>query len=776
LNQAIRKAIALDGMQGAVPAWRWRQDGSLFGDNEYTDDTSDCKRIAFTITHTVHIPLVSDIGVAKEHLPQLTSDTLSSVSELADIITNQMLVARAMQTSRLEQNRLLRILWASTKARYPLLGNGKHGMLDMCVGVLGHSSGHSWLEGLTTGQSDMYWNNLECDCKQRINREADAIARSSGTTWWVLHRDSRRFVPSLVTCWQSSDHNADLSTTASPLYKSRVKEGHITNQLVVPERFMMLPWSRVCEDDESKRTSGWAPSTFTSYTTVCRSIRVFNGDEGRWVTVSLKDALLSSDIFQDGERGKRLIRDNLKPLLWPAATKPDILMASEIFRGTGTLDMILNQICSSENHMRDFHLYVQKFVAPELADLDLHTFNSASTISHITTQVNQLTNTLNHMFCHEYAMFVSFNTLVPLFPSILYLIQELTVICENSDRNPELIQRLEGLLKQLPDPSNTHEGWLNFFVVVCVQFKEILKHFNIEIPATFKETLDTRVMLEYLKSIITAYVTGLGKIHTQANRSRMLHLLNLVPVRENFLLYLLDNNLVFPLSFVLFRSGCEFITAGALACQSDDTLVETQFHPGSFVSVSPDIPSDTVAISTSVKACVYMENPLPVHAWPNLHVVSYVGGAGTKLHLPGKDRPRPGSGDIQCVAVPYNFYPTSNWTDLCGRVHPDLAAVGCDNSECAYPTSEWYARRNEWKQGAEHQFTYQPSARGVDKRAPSHHMHPPGCYTLHGQAPQLNYNVSTGKFDRCTLGATLLGTHVRPAMYKAHATLDTSIK
>jgi hypothetical protein len=176
-----------------------------------------------------------------------------------------------------------------------------------------------------------------------------------------------------------------------------------------------------------------------------------------------------------------------------------------------------------------------------------------------------------------------------------------------------------------------------------------------------------------------------------------------------------------------------------------------------------------------VKACVYMENPLPVHAWPNLHVVSYVGGGGTKLLSPGNHNPGSGSGDIQCVAVPYNFHPTSNWTDLCGKVHSDLAAVGCDNSDCAYPTSEWYAKRNNWKQGADHQFTYQPSARGVHKRAPLHHMHQPVCYTLHGQAPQLNYNVTTGKFDRCTLGATLLGTHVRPAMYNAHATLDTSI-
>jgi hypothetical protein len=162
---------------------------------------------------------------------------------------------------------------------------------------------------------------------------------------------------------------------------------------------------------------------------------------------------------------------------------------------------------------------------------------------------------------------------------------------------------------------------------------------------------------------------------------------------------MIDHDIPFPMSFLLFRMHIHVKSGCMLFMKSGEETGSLVIKEAS-ISFQRNTSAFSVYVSSRFDAGACIAKPQNIFRQQAMACTGYRGGAGTSLWNPQRDADKFHNGDLTkdvfVMAVPYNYKPKDNWTDITGQMDAAYyASPGYRLSKPMFPTAEAY--RQVWQ-------------------------------------------------------------------------------
>lgn len=169
--------------------------------------------------------------------------------------------------------------------------------------------------------------------------------------------------------------------------------------------------------------------------------------------------------------------------------------------------------------------------------------------------------------------------------------------------------------------------------------------------------------------------------------------------RENFEA-LINNNILFPMNFLLFRPHATFRGNTVIKCMGGGVAGNMYFAMGS-AEVGHDVARMVGELHTVCYMAAIVHKPQYVYSTPNMYIDRYLGGLGMKVYTPESYQNRSTQGNemsIVVVAIPYTerSQDLPNPLDIAGRFYTNFESGLVDargNEELHYSSAYRYNNR-----------------------------------------------------------------------------------
>jgi hypothetical protein len=236
-----------------------------------------------------------------------------------------------------------------------------------------------------------------------------------------------------------------------------------------------------------------------------------------------------------------------------------------------------------------------------------------------------------------------------------------------------------------------------------------------------------------------------------------------------FFTRLIQDNIIFPMSFLVFRMYITFQAGSSVFMKKgSDTGVLTVKDTA--VMLDRTTTDFKLSVQARFTAGTVIHNTDNITIMPHTFATAYKGGAGTNIfnpcssaHVNDFQEGNCSIADLFVVAVPYDFECSEYWTDITGEMNKLMYVSDASdhnrkqpNDTLMYPTAQIYKDVWEWAHPMDHHSLEFRNEEIYDVRDE----------TLAIQSYQRNFNANSGLFDIEIEGKGPMGARVRPQDFR----------
>jgi hypothetical protein len=236
-----------------------------------------------------------------------------------------------------------------------------------------------------------------------------------------------------------------------------------------------------------------------------------------------------------------------------------------------------------------------------------------------------------------------------------------------------------------------------------------------------------------------------------------------------FFTRLIQDNIIFPMSFLVFRMYITFQAGSSVFMKkgSDTGVLTVKDTAVMLDRITTDF---KLSVQARFTAGTVIHNTDNITIMPHTYATAYKGGAGTKIFNPCSDdhvsvfqEGNCSIADLFVVAVPYDFECAEYWTDITGEMNKLMYVNDASdhnrkqsNDMLMYPTANLYQATWGWVHPMDHHALEFRNEEIYDVRDE----------TLAIQSYQRNFNANSGLFDIEIEGKGPMGARVRPQDFR----------
>lgn len=224
--------------------------------------------------------------------------------------------------------------------------------------------------------------------------------------------------------------------------------------------------------------------------------------------------------------------------------------------------------------------------------------------------------------------------------------------------------------------------------------------------------------------------------------------------------FIVRENIVFPMSFLLFRMHLQIDVGSVIFFKrGGDTGVMCIKDCG--VTFARNVATFTLNVGVRMTSNTIIVRPENLEIVPHVFIKRYRRGGGVRMYNPSDENDinsvtrRTGENrrDIFCVAVPYNHVNHTSYTDITGNLAREI--MSNDGIDDMYATAPAYKKIWKWDEPNQHALDYNRDVDGTGARL-----------TVCAQSSQFEYNHATKRCDILVSGVCPMGPQADPHNYR----------